>query len=359
LEQQQQQQHQIPSPKAICAICGDKASGKHYGVHSCEGCKGFFKRTVRKDLTYTCRDLRDCTIDKRQRNRCQYCRYQKCLTAGMKREAVQEERQKHKDKNGDPIGSPNVTGNNTLNDQSLLNDDMEEVETVTFLPDEKLFLDNLTDIENLLYPVIYNPIETECNLDLMFESVDKQLKLLPQWAKSINQFNEIDIDDQVSLLRANYRELICLSCTYRSMPYNDSLLMANGHLFKAQSCPDENLKYIMERLTQDVITVMTELNIDQIELTCLKAILLFDPDAKSLKNSAKVTEIRDWICCLLSKYSKRIEDGSRFSKLLLRLPPFRSWSLKGVENIFFIKAANNFDNILVETFVKNSNQNQF
>lgn len=174
-QQQQQQQHQIPSPKAICAICGDKASGKHYGVHSCEGCKGFFKRTVRKDLTYTCRDLRDCTIDKRQRNRCQYCRYQKCLTAGMKREAVQEERQKHKDKNGDPIGSPNVTGNNTLNDQSLLNDDMEEVETVTFLPDEKLFLDNLTDIENLLYPVIYNPIETVSFVDFFFKNYFKYI----------------------------------------------------------------------------------------------------------------------------------------------------------------------------------------
>lgn len=53
---------------------------------SCEGCKGFFKRTVRKDLTYTCRDNRDCIIDKRQRNRCQYCRYQKCLTVGMKKE---------------------------------------------------------------------------------------------------------------------------------------------------------------------------------------------------------------------------------------------------------------------------------
>lgn len=56
---------------------------------SCEGCKGFFKRTVRKDLTYACREERSCTIDKRQRNRCQYCRYQKCLTMGMKREAVQ------------------------------------------------------------------------------------------------------------------------------------------------------------------------------------------------------------------------------------------------------------------------------
>jgi len=62
------------------------SAGKHYGVYSCEGCKGFFKRTVRKDLTYTCRDNKDCLIDKRQRNRCQYCRYQKCLAMGMKRE---------------------------------------------------------------------------------------------------------------------------------------------------------------------------------------------------------------------------------------------------------------------------------
>lgn len=69
-------------------ICLSVPSGKHYGVYSCEGCKGFFKRTVRKDLTYTCRDNKDCVIDKRQRNRCQYCRYQKCLAMGMKREGT-------------------------------------------------------------------------------------------------------------------------------------------------------------------------------------------------------------------------------------------------------------------------------
>lgn len=69
-----------------CCCCSHLLQGKHYGVYSCEGCKGFFKRTIRKDLTYSCRDNKDCTVDKRQRNRCQYCRYQKCLATGMKRE---------------------------------------------------------------------------------------------------------------------------------------------------------------------------------------------------------------------------------------------------------------------------------
>lgn len=69
-----------------CSCSSPPPVGKHYGVYSCEGCKGFFKRTIRKDLTYSCRDNKDCTVDKRQRNRCQYCRYQKCLATGMKRE---------------------------------------------------------------------------------------------------------------------------------------------------------------------------------------------------------------------------------------------------------------------------------
>ncbi|XP_068198459.1 nuclear receptor subfamily 2 group C member 2 isoform X2 [Antennarius striatus] len=81
-----------PQPVEYCLVCGDKASGRHYGAVSCEGCKGFFKRSVRKNLTYSCRSKQDCVINKHHRNRCQFCRLRKCLKVGMKTESVQSER---------------------------------------------------------------------------------------------------------------------------------------------------------------------------------------------------------------------------------------------------------------------------
>ncbi|XP_072856376.1 nuclear receptor subfamily 2 group C member 1 isoform X5 [Pogona vitticeps] len=76
----------------LCVVCGDKASGRHYGAVTCEGCKGFFKRSIRKNLVYSCRGARDCVINKHHRNRCQYCRLQRCIAFGMKQDSVQCER---------------------------------------------------------------------------------------------------------------------------------------------------------------------------------------------------------------------------------------------------------------------------
>ncbi|MEQ2218535.1 hypothetical protein XENOCAPTIV_004638, partial [Xenoophorus captivus] len=124
------------------ALC---PTGKHYGVYSCEGCKGFFKRTVRKDLTYTCRDNKECLIDKRQRNRCQYCRYQKCLAMGMKREGI------------------------------------NCIVWVSF---------------RHIPPQTNDPVTNIC------QAADKQLFTLVEWAKRIPHFSELPLDDQVILLRA-------------------------------------------------------------------------------------------------------------------------------------------------------------
>uniref|UniRef100_A0A1B6DPB7 Nuclear hormone receptor FTZ-F1 n=1 Tax=Clastoptera arizonana TaxID=38151 RepID=A0A1B6DPB7_9HEMI len=76
----------------LCPVCGDKVSGYHYGLLTCESCKGFFKRTVQNKKVYTCVADRSCHIDKTQRKRCPYCRFQKCLEVGMKLEAVRADR---------------------------------------------------------------------------------------------------------------------------------------------------------------------------------------------------------------------------------------------------------------------------
>uniref|UniRef100_A0A669BIT4 Nuclear receptor subfamily 2, group C, member 1 n=1 Tax=Oreochromis niloticus TaxID=8128 RepID=A0A669BIT4_ORENI len=83
---------QIQPVVEYCVVCGDKASGRHYGAVSCEGCKGFFKRSIRKNLVYTCRGSGECAINKLHRNRCQYCRLQRCIALGMKQDSVQCER---------------------------------------------------------------------------------------------------------------------------------------------------------------------------------------------------------------------------------------------------------------------------
>ncbi|KAJ8952678.1 hypothetical protein NQ318_020993 [Aromia moschata] len=89
------EQHEQPEEEEqpmICMICEDKATGLHYGIITCEGCKGFFKRTVQNRRVYTCVADGNCEITKAQRNRCQYCRFKKCIEQGMVLQAVREDR---------------------------------------------------------------------------------------------------------------------------------------------------------------------------------------------------------------------------------------------------------------------------
>ncbi|KHJ43649.1 zinc finger, C4 type [Trichuris suis] len=80
-----------------CKVCQDHSSGKHYGIFACDGCAGFFKRSIRRNRQYVCKARGSgqegaCTIDKTHRNQCRSCRLNKCLQVGMNKEAVQHER---------------------------------------------------------------------------------------------------------------------------------------------------------------------------------------------------------------------------------------------------------------------------
>lgn len=81
-----------PEEEDSCPVCGDRVSGYHYGLLTCESCKGFFKRSVQNNKHYSCAEGQRCPMNPSQRKRCPFCRFQKCLAVGMRREAVRADR---------------------------------------------------------------------------------------------------------------------------------------------------------------------------------------------------------------------------------------------------------------------------
>uniref|UniRef100_A0A8C3NCE8 Nuclear receptor subfamily 1 group I member 3 n=1 Tax=Geospiza parvula TaxID=87175 RepID=A0A8C3NCE8_GEOPR len=80
-----------PDGDKVCAVCGDRANGYHFHVLSCEGCKGFFRRSILKGVRFTCPLARRCAVTKAKRRQCQACRLQKCLDVGMRRDMIMSE----------------------------------------------------------------------------------------------------------------------------------------------------------------------------------------------------------------------------------------------------------------------------
>nr|AGF50212.1 ultraspiracle protein [Polyrhachis vicina] len=320
--------HPLSGSKHLCSICGDRASGKHYGVYSCEGCKGFFKRTVRKDLSYACREEKSCIIDKRQRNRCQYCRYQKCLAMGMKREAVQEERQRTKERDQSEVEST-----------SNLHADMPIDRILEAEKRVECKMEHLGNYENAVSHI--------CN------ATNKQLFQLVTWAKHIPHFTSLPVADQILLLKAGWNELLIAAFSYRSIEVKDSIVLATGTTVHRNSAQQAGLITIFDdRVLSELVSKMREMKMDRTELGCLRSIILFNPDVRGLKSIQEVSMLREKIYAALEEYTRVScpDDPGRFAKLLLRLPSIRSIGLKCLEHLFFFKLLG--EERAVEDFLK-------
>ncbi|XP_056104937.1 hepatocyte nuclear factor 4-gamma isoform X4 [Rhinichthys klamathensis goyatoka] len=312
-----------------CAICGDKATGKHYGASSCDGCKGFFRRSIRKSHVYSCRFNRQCVVDKDKRNQCRFCRLHKCFRAGMKKEAVQNERDR-------------ISSRRNMQDS-------HDLPPITALAHAEA-LSQQINAASPMGPADVSEKKSATISDVC-ESMKQQLLVLVEWAKYIPAFGELPLDDQVSLLRAHAGEHLLLGVAKRSMPYKDLLLLGNGCVVH-RNCPEPEIGRVSNRVLDELILPFQDIQIDDNEYAALKAIVFFDPDAKSLRDPSKIKAMRYQVQMSLEDYinDRQYDSRGRFGELLLLLPTLQSITWQMIEQLQFIKLFGlaKIDNLLQE-----------
>lgn len=123
----------------ICRVCGDKANGYHFNVMTCEGCKGFFRRAMKRNVRLRCPFRKGtCEITRKTRRQCQACRLRKCLESGMKKEmimsdaAVEQRRALIKRKKREKIEAPPPGGQGLTEEQQALIQELMDAQMQTF-----------------------------------------------------------------------------------------------------------------------------------------------------------------------------------------------------------------------------------
>ncbi|XP_071449693.1 nuclear receptor subfamily 2 group F member 1-B [Hetaerina americana] len=333
-----------------CVVCGDKSSGKHYGQFTCEGCKSFFKRSVRRNLTYSCRGNRSCPIDQHHRNQCQYCRLKKCLKMGMRRDAVQRGRVPPSQP---PMGLPGqfaLAGANGVVHPGPAPDGAALNGHHSYLSSYISLLLRAEPYPTSRYgqcgagPVHHHQAATAASnimgIDNICELAARLLFSAVEWARNIPFFPDLQVTDQVALLRLVWSELFVLNASQCSMPLHVAPLLAAAGLHASPMAADRVVAFMDHiRIFQEQVEKLKALHVDSAEYSCLKAIVLFTTDACGLSDVAHIESLQEKSQCALEEYCRTQypNQPTRFGKLLLRLPSLRTVSSQVIEQLFFVR----------------------
>ncbi|XP_010072533.1 PREDICTED: steroid hormone receptor ERR2 isoform X1 [Pterocles gutturalis] len=277
-------------PKRLCLVCGDIASGYHYGVASCEACKAFFKRTIQ----------------------------------GVRLDRVRGGRQKYKRRLDSESSTylslqipPPAKKPLTKIVSHLL---VAEPEKIYAMPDPTM---PESDIKALT---------TLCDL------ADRELVVIIGWAKHIPGFSNLSLGDQMSLLQSAWMEILILGIVYRSLPYEDKLVYAEDYIMDEEHSRLTGLLELYLAILQ-LVRRYKKLKVEKEEFVTLKALALANSDSMHIEDMDAVQKLQDLLHEALQDYelSQRNEEPRRAGKLLLTLPLLRQTAAKAVQHFYSIK----------------------
>ncbi|XP_053570453.1 nuclear receptor subfamily 4 group A member 3 [Bombina bombina] len=333
----------LPSPSSrssssgegTCAVCGDNAACQHYGVRTCEGCKGFFKRTVQKNAKYVCLANKNCPVDKRRRNRCQYCRFQKCLSVGMVKEVVRTD--SLKGRRGRLPSKPKSPLQQEPSQQSPPSPSINMLNALV-----RAMTDTAPrDLDYSTYSANTDQAaagtDSEC-IQQFYNLLTISIDVSKTWAEKLPGFDELPKDDQTLLIESTFLELFVLRLSIRSNIAEDEFVFCNGLVLHRLQC----LRGFGEWL--DAIRNFTlnlqSLNLDVSTLACLSAACLVT-ERHGLKEPKKVEELHSKIICWLKEHlALTVESKVQqldFTDVLGVLTDLRSLCTLGLQRIFYLK----------------------
>lgn len=378
-------QQLINSP---CPICGDKISGFHYGIFSCESCKGFFKRTVQNRKNYVCLRGANCLITVATRKKCPACRFEKCLQCGMKLEAIREDRTRggrstyqcsyslpsssniHSDFRASSVDLRQSTNdslavklenpdrNNSILRRSIvprsksvppLLQEIMDVEHLWHYNESELkklntdghlskagdtkAMNNLTSHPLLAGTVLAGSGDANPDFVANLCSIaDHRLYKIVKWCKSLPLFKNISIDDQICLLINSWCELLLFSCCFRSMSTPGEIRVSLGKSINLNQARDLGLQACIERML-NFTEQLRRLRVDQYEYIAMKVIVLLTSDTSELKEAEKVRISQEKALKALQDYTLTHypDSPAKFGELLLRIPELQRTCQVGKE----------------------------
>ncbi|XP_027791672.2 androgen receptor isoform X1 [Marmota flaviventris] len=277
-------------PQKTCLICGDEASGCHYGALTCGSCKVFFKRAAEGKQKYLCASRNDCTIDKFRRKNCPSCRLRKCYEAGM------------------TLGARKLKklGNLKLQEEG----DTSSAGSPTEEPAQKMTVSHIEGYE--CQPIFLNVLEAiepgvvcaghdnnqpdsfAALLSSLNELGERQLVHVVKWAKALPGFRNLHVDDQMAVIQYSWMGLMVFAMGWRSftnvnsrMLYFAPDLVFNEYRMHKSRMYSQCVR--MRHLSQE----FGWLQITPQEFLCMKALLLFSIiPVDGLKNQKFFDELR-------------------------------------------------------------------
>ncbi|XP_049436438.1 nuclear receptor subfamily 1, group H, member 5 isoform X1 [Epinephelus fuscoguttatus] len=337
----------------LCVVCGDKASGYHYNALTCEGCKGFFRRSVTKKAVYHCKSGGGCEMDMYMRRKCQDCRLRKCRAVGMLAECLLTEVQcqsKRLRKGGKGRGQEEEenTDSRKVSSTSRI---PGQVLSTSLTREQKYIVDRMVEAHRL-----YKAQDSShCRLfewpcteegEGFSDVVSPHLQRLLQFARTVPGFDLLDFSDQCSLLSVSSLEVMFLlsaqQFSHSTSPSPASALQifsmsTHNWLRNVESKENIHSRTLVssggsEDLLGPVLNFfhsMVTLRVTEAEYTLLTATALLCSDRASLQAASCVEKMQELILDLLSRVCGAQAGAARggpqrFGRLLGRLTELRT-----------------------------------